>query len=90
MLILITYFFLISILLSVAANSRLFRRTRLGRWWRSRGVRLLLAAAGVAAGLILAGSGFMRLDWIDIFVGLVVAAIFARDLMAIRREPGAG
>lgn len=86
MLVLIGYFFLISILMSVAANARPLRRTWLGRWWRSRGVRLAFAVAGVAAGLILAGTGLTRLDWIDIIVGLVVAAIFGRDLMTIRRE----
>lgn len=90
MLLLITYFFLISIVLSVAANSRPLRRTWLGRWWRSRGVRLTVAVGGVIAGLILVGNGVMRLDWIDIVVGLVVAAIFTRDVVTIRREPRQG
>lgn len=85
MLLAIGYFFLISILLSVAANSALLRHTAVGRWWRSRGVRLMVATVGVVAGLILAGMGLTRLDWIDVFIGLVVAAVFARDVIAIRR-----
>lgn len=85
MLLFVAYFFLISLVLSIAANSRPLRETALGRWWRSRGVRLALAAGGVVAGLILAGSGLPRRDWLDISLGLLVAAIFARDWVTLQR-----